>query len=56
MGKHEVPETKRSLSRRAAQRALHPATHVITLITLHVVALGILGVAEKLPLLTTLLH
>lgn len=56
MGKHEAPETATTLSRRVARHALHPATHILTLVSLHVAALGVLGFAEKLPVLSVLLH
>jgi hypothetical protein len=51
MGKHETPETTTSLARRATRHALHPIVHLLTLVTLHVVALGVI---EKTPLLTLL--
>jgi hypothetical protein len=63
MGKHEAPEptnvpepltapeSKARLSQRFGRRALHPITHILALISLHVVALGLL---EKTPLLTLL--
>lgn len=56
MGKHEAPETSTSLSRRVARHALHPATHILTLISLHVAALAVLALAEDLPVLSLLLH
>lgn len=49
MGKHEAPEPKRSTIMR---HALHPAVHIVTLVSLHSAALLIV---EKTPLLTLLL-
>jgi hypothetical protein len=51
MGKHEAPEPKRSVGQRLARYALHPVVHIITLVTLHSMALV---VVEKTPLLTLL--
>ena len=52
MGKHEVPQPKRSVRHSLTRRALHPVTHVITIVMLHVAALTVI---EKTPLLTLLL-
>ncbi len=52
MGKHEAPEPKRSLRRRIARHALHPATHIITLVALHTIALVLI---DKTPLLGLML-
>ncbi|MEJ3745534.1 hypothetical protein WEI85_19860 [Actinomycetes bacterium KLBMP 9797] len=56
MGRHEAPEPRTPLPRRLARHALHPAAHIIALVGLHIAALTVLGVAEKLSLLTGLLH
>lgn len=51
MGKHEAPTPKRSLGRTLAHHAMHPVVHIITLVTLHVVAFV---VVDKTPLLALL--
>lgn len=60
MGKHEASKHRsnsdsnsfgRQRARKLASHALHPLTHIIALVSMHVVALGIL---EKSPLLTLL--
>lgn len=56
MGKHEASKRNTSLSRRLARHAMHPAAHILTLVSLHVAALAVLGFAQKLPLLTAVLH
>jgi hypothetical protein len=55
MGKHEAPESKRSLRHRLTQRALHPAVHIASLVALHMAALLVIGLVEKTPLLA-LIH
>jgi hypothetical protein len=52
MGKHEAPTPKRSIGRTLARHAMHPVVHIVTLVTLHVVALV---VVDKTPLLALLL-
>jgi hypothetical protein len=52
MGKHEAPEPKRPVRHTIVRHALHPAVHIITLVSLHSAALL---VVEKTPLLTLLL-
>jgi hypothetical protein len=42
---------RRRLTRKVASHALHPITHIVALLSAHIVALGIL---EKTPLLTML--
>jgi hypothetical protein len=61
MGRHSVgnrnhdsstsPSARRQLTRKVASHALHPLTHIVALLSMHVIALGIL---EKTPLLTIL--
>jgi hypothetical protein len=52
MGEHEVTSTpKQSLGRTLARHAMHPVVHIITLVSLHVVAFA---VVEKTSLLTLL--
>ena len=63
MGRHEAgtrhdnpgnggsPTRKRHLTRTLGRHAMHPVTHILMLLALHVVALGIL---DKTPLLTLL--
>jgi hypothetical protein len=52
MGKHEAPEPKRSVRHTIARHALHPAVHILTLVSLHNAALL---VVENTPLPTLLL-
>jgi hypothetical protein len=51
MGKHEIPQPKESVARTVARTAMHPMVHIITLVTLHVVALCVI---DKTPLLALL--
>jgi hypothetical protein len=48
MAKHEAPEPRRH---RIGRRLAHPISHVITLVTPHIVALCVI---EKTPLLALL--
>ncbi|EXG81979.1 hypothetical protein [Cryptosporangium arvum] len=52
MGKHAAPDPERLGCRhRITRGALHPLTHIVTLVGLHVAALTVI---EKTPLLTFL--
>jgi hypothetical protein len=47
MAKHEAPEPRPAAWRRRATRHIwHPATHILTLVSLHVVALSLIEKAH----------
>jgi hypothetical protein len=52
MGRHEAPEPIRPLRQRLLRHAMHPLTHLLTLLSLHIAALTLI---DKTPLLTLLL-
>jgi hypothetical protein len=51
MDKHEVPEPRLPWHRRFLRYVTHPVTRVAGLVLLHSVALLVIGVLEKVPVL-----